>query len=105
MVSGMELFAPIPQSASAFKYLGVFGACSRCTQTEVSERGISVGGLLAISCGQQFVIFQCFVDSTQDLCNQIKHWEGYSQALQKIGKTPGQFLSPGAAEWFSGEQF
>ena len=40
----------------------------------------------------------------QDLANQIRHWDVYVKEVQKHATLtgPGMFLSPSAAEWFSG---
>ena len=38
----------------------------------------------------------------KDLANQIRHWEVYTKEVEKVGGTVGKYLSPSAAEWFSG---
>ena len=44
----------------------------------------------------------CQLVCCKDLSNQVKHWEGYTEAVRKAGKSPGMFLSPTVAEWMSG---
>lgn len=38
----------------------------------------------------------------EDLSNQIGHWDVYRRRLRELGQSPGQFLAPITAEWFSG---
>ena len=38
----------------------------------------------------------------QDLANQIRHWDVYMKEVQEHAHGPGMYLSPSAAEWFSG---
>ena len=54
-----------------------------------------------------FISLAFYVNSSiwhlaEDLSNQIRHWETYTQAIRKSGKVPGQCLNPLAGEWFSG---
>ena len=89
--------------------LGVFGACSRCTKSEVSQRGITA----CPSNYLELIVFLWFLapsvgavhvraSQSEDLANQVRHWVTYTSLVRKAGKQPGTFVSPAAAEWFSG---
>ena len=85
-------------------FWGVFGACRRCTLSEVSERGITVrssvsGSRLEVSSLFLWVILFC-----QDLANQIRHWDVYNKEVKQHASStgPGLYLNPSVAEWFSG---
>ena len=79
---------------------GVFGSSYRCTKSEVSTRGISVIPLaLLIDC---VLRSNWIATCSKDLANQIRHWDVYLKEVAQCKALPGSFLSPAAAEWFSG---
>ena len=44
--------------------------------------------------------FRCSL--SQDIANQIRHWDQYTQSLREHGAEAGMYLNPRTAEWFSG---
>ena len=40
----------------------------------------------------------------QDLPNQVRHWDVYTEKIGEHGVAPGSYLNPLTAEWFSGQQ-
>ena len=40
---------------------------------------------------------------SEDLANQLKHWDVYKSHVEAAHLKRGQFLCPEAAEWFSGQ--
>ena len=44
----------------------------------------------------------CHCSCDEDLANQVRHWETYVAEIRKNNVSPGCFLHPSAAEWFSG---
>ena len=43
-----------------------------------------------------------FAACPKDLANQIRHWDVYLKEIAQRKASPGSFLNPLAAEWFSG---
>ena len=44
----------------------------------------------------------CHCSCDEDLANLVRHWDTYVAETRKNNVSPGCFLHPSAAEWFSG---